>query len=164
MIELIVLDVDGCLTDGKIVYSEQGDEIKAFNVKDGLAVKSWLRLGKQAAIITGRRSDIVRRRAEELGITYLYQGVKDKLERLETLTAELGIAMEQVAAIGDDLNDYRMLQSVGASFAPSDASGYITGIVGTVLQRKGGDAAVREMIESIVKQQGEEHAFLAFWQ
>lgn len=164
MIELIILDVDGCLTDGKIIYTEKGDEIKAFNVKDGLAIKTWLRMGKQVAIITGRKSDIVRRRAEELGIKHLYQGVKDKGLKLKELTDELGIALEHVAAIGDDLNDYHMLCSVGASFAPNDASFYITECVGTVLSRTGGDAVVREMIELIVKDQHEEEAFLAFWQ
>ena len=163
MIELLVLDVDGCLTDGKIIYTEKGDEIKAFNVKDGLAIKSWQRLGKEVAIITGRKSDIVRRRAEELGISHLFQGVKDKESKLAELVSELGIALENVAAIGDDLNDYKMLRSVGASFAPANASHYVKECVGTVLSRDGGDAAVREMIETIVKGQGEEEAFLAFW-
>jgi 3-deoxy-D-manno-octulosonate 8-phosphate phosphatase (KDO 8-P phosphatase) len=164
MIELIILDVDGCLTDGKIIYTEKGDEIKAFNVKDGLAIKTWMRMGKEVGIITGRKSDIVRRRASELGIKHLYQGIKDKGTKIKELTDELGISLENVAAIGDDLNDYHMLRSVGASFAPYDASGYITGSVDTVLSRKGGDAVVREMIEKIVKEQNEEEAFLAFWQ
>lgn len=163
MIELIVLDVDGCLTDGKIVYSETGDEIKSFNVKDGLAIKTWMRMGKHVAIITGRKSDIVRRRAEELGIVHLYQGVRDKGTKIRELTESLKIDLQNVAAIGDDLNDYQMLQRVGVSFAPADASGYITSIVGTVLARKGGDAAVREMIETVVRDQNEEEAFLAFW-
>lgn len=164
MIRLIILDVDGCLTDGRIIYTEKGDEVKAFNVKDGLAIKSWLRMGGEVGIITGRRSDIVRRRAEELGIRHLYQGVKDKGAKIRELAGELGIDLEHVAAIGDDLNDYRMLRMVGASFAPRDASAYITAIVDTVLEQKGGDAAVREMIETIVKAQGGEEAFLAFWQ
>jgi 3-deoxy-D-manno-octulosonate 8-phosphate phosphatase (KDO 8-P phosphatase) len=163
MIELLILDVDGCLTDGKIIYTEKGDEIKAFNVKDGLAIKTWQRMGKEVAIITGRKSDIVRRRAEELGIKHLYQGVRDKGTKLKELTTELGISLENVAAIGDDLNDYHMLRSVGASFAPNDASFYITECVDTVLSRSGGDAVVREMIELIVKGQNEEDAFLAFW-
>jgi 3-deoxy-D-manno-octulosonate 8-phosphate phosphatase (KDO 8-P phosphatase) len=162
--ELIILDVDGCLTDGKIIYTEKGDEVKAFNVKDGLAIKTWLRMGKEVGIITGRRSDIVRRRAEELGIKHLYQGVKDKGAKIRELAAELGIALEHVAAIGDDLNDYHMLRMVGTSFAPNDASGYITKIADRVLERKGGDAVVREMIETIVRTQDEEEAFLAFWQ
>jgi 3-deoxy-D-manno-octulosonate 8-phosphate phosphatase (KDO 8-P phosphatase) len=164
VIKLIILDVDGCMTDGRIIYTEKGDEVKAFNVKDGLAIKTWLRMGGEVGIITGRRSDIVRRRAQELGIRHLYQGVKDKGAKIRELTEELGIALEHVAAIGDDLNDYHMLRTVGTSFAPNDASGYITQVVDKVLERKGGDAAVREMIETIVKDQGEEEAFLAFWQ
>jgi len=163
VIRLIVLDVDGCLTNGQIIYGESGEEIKAFNVKDGLAIKSWMRLGHEVAIITGRKSGIVKRRAEELGIAHLYQGVKDKRERLQTLCGELGIAAEEVAAVGDDLNDLKMLDAVGISFAPADASGYITARVDTVLQRRGGEAAVREMIEAVLRRNGEEEAFLAQW-
>ena len=164
MIRLIVLDVDGCLTDGRIVYGESGEEIKAFNVKDGLAIKGWMRLGYEVAIITGRRSGIVKRRAEELGILHLYQGVKDKEKRLKMLCSDLGVALEEVATIGDDLNDLRMLQRSGISFAPADASAYITATVDRVLARKGGDAAVREMIEELIRGNGQEEAFLAQWQ
>ena len=164
MIRLIVLDVDGCLTNGQIVYGESGEEIKAFNVKDGLAIKSWMRLGNEVAIITGRRSGIVKRRAEELGILHLYQGVQDKEKRLGMLCSDLDIGMDEVAAIGDDLNDLRMLRRAGLSFAPADASAYITAVVDRVLTRKGGDAAVREMIEELLRGNGQEEAFLAQWQ
>jgi 3-deoxy-D-manno-octulosonate 8-phosphate phosphatase (KDO 8-P phosphatase) len=164
MIRLIVLDVDGCLTDGRIVYGESGEEIKAFNVKDGLAIKSWMQLGHEVAIITGRRSGIVKRRAEELGILHLYQGVKDKEKRLRMLCSDLKVEMEEVAAIGDDLNDLRMLLRVGVSFAPADASVYITAAVDKVLARNGGDAAVREMIDALIRENGQEEAFLAQWQ
>ena len=164
MIRLIVLDVDGCLTNGQIVYGESGEEIKAFNVKDGLAIKSWMRLGNEVAIITGRRSGIVKRRAEELGILHLYQGVQDKEKRLSMLCSDLNIGMDEVAAIGDDLNDLRMLRRAGLSFAPADASAYITAVVDRVLTRKGGDAAVREMIEELLRGNGQEEAFLAQWQ
>jgi 3-deoxy-D-manno-octulosonate 8-phosphate phosphatase (KDO 8-P phosphatase) len=164
MIRLIVLDVDGCMTDGRIVYGESGEELKAFNVKDGLAIKSWMRLDKEVAIITGRRSGIVKRRADELGILHLYQGVKDKARRLEMLCSDLGIGLEETAAIGDDLNDLGMLEKAGCSFAPADASHYIASRVDRVLSRKGGEAAIREMIESLVAQNGEEEAFLAQWQ
>ena len=164
MIRLIVLDVDGCLTNGQIVYGESGEEIKAFNVKDGLAIKSWMRLGNEVAIITGRRSGIVKRRAEELGILHLYQGVQDKEKRLSMLCSDLNIGMDEVAAIGDDLNDLRMLRRAGLSFAPADASAYITAVVDRVLTRKGGNAAVREMIEELLRDNGQEEAFLAQWQ
>jgi 3-deoxy-D-manno-octulosonate 8-phosphate phosphatase (KDO 8-P phosphatase) len=164
VIRLIVLDVDGCLTNGQIIYGESGEEIKAFNVKDGLAIKSWMRLGHEVAIITGRRSAIVKRRADELGILHLYQGVKDKQKRLKMLCSDLGIEAGDVAAIGDDLNDLRMLDYAGVSFAPADASHYITGRVDYVLKRKGGEAVVREMIEVLMRRNGEEDAFVAQWQ
>ncbi|WP_345986766.1 HAD-IIIA family hydrolase [Sulfurimonas sp. HSL-1656] len=165
MIKLLVLDVDGCLTNGQIIYGESGEEIKAFNVKDGLAIKSWMRLGHEVAIITGRRSGIVKRRADELGILHLYQGVKDKRKRLEMLCSDLDIDVTtEVAAIGDDLNDLKMLELAAVSFAPADASSYITGRVDHVLARRGGEAAVREMIEALMRRNGEEEAFLAQWQ
>lgn len=164
MIKLIVLDVDGCLTNGQIVYGESGEEIKAFNVKDGLAIKSWMALGHEVAIITGRRSGIVKRRADELGIMHLYQGVKNKLRRLEMLCADLKIDADEVAAIGDDLNDYKMLAFAGRAYAPADASHYISKMADHVLGRSGGDAAVREMIEDVIRSNGEEQAFVAKWQ
>ncbi|WP_457596586.1 KdsC family phosphatase [Hydrogenimonas sp.] len=163
MIDLVVLDVDGCLTDGKIVYTAAGDELKAFNVKDGFAIVNWLRLGKEAAIITGRESAIVARRAKELGIGHLYQKEKDKLRRLETLCNELGIGPEKVAMIGDDLNDYRALRAVGRSFAPADAHHRVLDAVDVVLSHKGGEGAVREMIELLIREEGLEEEYLASW-
>ncbi len=163
MIELLIFDVDGCLTDGQITYSENGDEIKSFNVKDGLAISSWIRMGRSAAIITGRRSKIVERRAKELGINHLFQGVKDKLEVLESLRASLNIEYNQIAAIGDDLNDYNMLKAVGRSFAPADGSEYIRELCDTVLYNRGGYGAVREMVECVVKDSGLEEEFLKIW-
>ncbi len=104
-IELIVLDVDGTMTDGKILYSDSGDELKSFCVKDGLAIASWIGLGKSVAIITGRKSKIVEMRARELNIKHLYQGVHNKLETLNRILREEGLSFENVASIGDDLND-----------------------------------------------------------
>jgi 3-deoxy-D-manno-octulosonate 8-phosphate phosphatase (KDO 8-P phosphatase) len=163
-IKLIVLDVDGTMTDGKIVYSENGDEIKAFCVKDGLAIASWIRLGKEVAIITGRRSKIVERRAKELGITHYYQGVKNKKEVLDELLSTLNLEPKNVASIGDDLNDHPMLISSEISFAPLNANHYILGIVNVVLSKNGGDGAVREMIEQLILQEGLEEAYLKLWQ
>lgn len=163
-IQMIILDVDGCLTDGRIVYGESGEEIKAFNVKDGLAIKSWQNLGYHAAIITGRSSQIVARRAKELGITHLHQGEKDKKSRLLALCDTLGITPQECAAIGDDLNDLRMLMTVGRSFAPADAVRPIADRVDHVLARRGGDACVREMIERLIRDNGDEARFLAPWE
>jgi len=162
-IELIVLDVDGTMTDGHITYSQNGDEIKSFNVKDGLAIVSWMKLGKKVAIITGRSSSIVQRRVKELHIEYFYQGIEDKLGTLETLCAKLDITMDNVAAIGDDLNDYKMLQAVNLSFVPSDASMHVEKVATVVLMRRGGDGAVREMIEYLINKEGLENKYLDLW-
>lgn len=163
-IELVVLDVDGTMTDSRITYSENGDEIKSFNVKDGLAIAAWRKLGKQVAIITGRSSDIVARRAKELRIEHFYQGIDNKKEVLESLLEKLNIKMENVAAIGDDLNDLRMLKAAGISFVPRDASAYVDKIASVILTKRGGDGAVREMIEYLIVKEGLEEKYLELWQ
>lgn len=163
MIELIILDVDGCMTDGRITYTNSGDEIKAFNVKDGFAIKQWMRLGKKVAIITGRDSKIVERRAKELGIHYLFQGMENKVEALEEIKLSSNIEFENIAAIGDDLNDYRLLKRVGISFTPNDAVNFIKENVDVVLSKKGGDGAVREMIEILVEKEGLKDKYLEYW-
>jgi len=162
-IKLIVLDVDGTLTNGEITYTESGDEGKSFCVKDGLAIASWIRLGKEVAIITGRESKIVSRRAKELGIKHLYQGVKDKREVLQNILDELDLTMENVASIGDDLNDYSMLVSSKISFVPANASNYVKNIADVILSQKGGDGAVREMIERLIISEGLEDKYLELW-
>ena len=162
-IELIVLDVDGTMTDSRITYSENGDEIKSFNVKDGLAIASWRKLGKQVAIITGRSSDIVARRAKELHIEHFYQGIHNKKEVLDDLLEKLDLCMENVAAIGDDLNDIKMLKAAEISFVPRDASAYVDKIADVILSKKGGDGAVREMIEYLIKKEELEEKYLGLW-
>ena len=162
-IELIVLDVDGTMTDSRITYSQKGDEIKSFNVKDGLAIASWRKLGKQVAIITGRSSEIVARRAKELRIEHFYQGIHNKKEVLEDLLERLELSMENVAAIGDDLNDLQMLKAAKISFVPRDASAYVDKVATVILSKKGGDGAVREMIEHLIIQEGLEKKYLALW-
>lgn len=162
-IELIVLDVDGTMTDSRITYSEEGDEIKSFNVKDGLAIASWRKLGKQVAIITGRSSQIVARRARELHIEHFYQGVHNKREVLESLLVKLDLSMENVAAIGDDLNDLQMLKAAHISFVPRDASAYVDKIADVILTKAGGDGAVREMIENLIVKEGLEQKYLDLW-
>jgi len=162
-IELVVLDVDGTMTDSRITYSQKGDEIKSFNVKDGLAIASWRKLGKQVAIITGRRSEIVARRAKELHIEHFYQGVHNKREVLEKLLENLDLTMDNVAAIGDDLNDLQMLKAAKISFVPRDASAYVDKIATVILSKKGGDGAVREMIEKLIVQEGLEEKYLNLW-
>jgi 3-deoxy-D-manno-octulosonate 8-phosphate phosphatase (KDO 8-P phosphatase) len=164
MIELIVLDVDGTLTDGKITYSNSGEESKSFDVADGLAIAIWTKkFGKKAAIITGRNSVLVERRAKELNITHLHQGIKNKQEVLENILEEEGLNWSQVAAIGDDLNDYHMLRKAGLSFTPANGSHYIKDIVNVVCENKGGEGAVREMMEYIFKEDNLEEDFLNAW-
>ena len=164
MIKLLVFDVDGCLTDGSIIYGNNQEEYKTFNVKDGLAIASWSRLGLKSAIITGRNSAVVERRAKELNITHLYQGIKDKKMLLSKILKEENISWENVAAIGDDLNDIGMLKSVGWSFTPNDGVSLIKQNVKTVLKANGGRGAVREMIDMIVEKEGLEEEFLKLWQ
>ena len=162
-IELIVLDVDGTLTNGKITYTQNGDEVKSFCVKDGLAIASWIKLGKEVAIITGRTSSIVERRAKELGIKHFYQGVYHKQKVLEKLLKELNLSMENVASAGDDLNDYQMLKASKRSFVPFNGSNYVKAIATDVLEQEGGNGAIREMIELLISQELLEEEYLALW-
>lgn len=165
MIELIVLDVDGTLTDGKIIYTNDGDELKNFDVKDGLAVASWTKkFNKKAAIITGRKSKLLERRASDLGITHLYQGIEDKQGMLEHIIEKENLSWENIAVIGDDLNDYKMLKKAGLSFAPNDAAKEIRELVNVICEKKGGDGAVREMVEYILKYDGYEKDLLGLWE
>lgn len=150
------------MTEGNIIYTAEGVELKNFNVKDGFVIKEWIKMGHHAAIITGRNSAIVAHRAKELDITHLYQGVKDKRSVAMQLCNELEIASDEVAAIGDDLNDYRLLKWVGKAYTPSDGSEYIKPFA-HILSRRGGDACVREMIEHVIKNNGEEEDFLSRW-
>jgi len=163
MIKLLVLDVDGCLSDGGIVYSSDIKESKKFNVKDGLGISTWIKMGNEVAIITGRESQIVKYRASELGIKHLYQGVHDKKRALEELILSLGLRFDEVAAIGDDLNDYHMLSKVGRSFTPKDGVKEIRNLVQTTLSHRGGEGAVREMIDIVVDENSQREEFLALW-
>ena len=163
MIKLIVLDVDGCLTDGKLIYSADSIESKSFNVKDGLGISTWVKLGNRVAIITGRDSTIVEKRAKELGVQHIFQGIKDKDRVLKELVDSLNIEFSNVSAIGDDLNDYNMLRLVGKSFTPNNGVNEIKSIVDTVLLSNGGDGAVREMIDLLVDSNNQREQFNSVW-
>jgi len=163
MIKLIVLDVDGCLSNGKLIYSDSGVEIKSFNVKDGLGITTWIKLGNEVAIITGRSSDIVKKRAKELGIKYLFDGIRDKKSVLKKLLNKLNIGFDSVGVIGDDLNDFAMLKLAGKSFTPKDGVKEIKEIVDVVLDYGGGDGAVRQMIDIIVDENGQREDFMRIW-
>lgn len=163
MIELIVLDVDGCLSDGKITYDIDAKESKSFNVKDGLAIASWIKLGKKVAIITGRNSSIVEKRANELHVNYLYQGVKNKKEILSDILKKENLSWENVAAIGDDMNDLEVLKRVALSFTPNDGVDFLHLHVKRVLNKNGGDGAVREMIDILIKNENLQEEFIKLW-
>ena len=162
-IELIVLDVDGTMTDSRISYSESGDEVKSFNVKDGLGIASWVRLGKKVAIITGRKSQIVDRRAKELHIEYCFQGIKDKRKVLGELLEKLELTYDNVATIGDDLNDYTMLKDAAISFVPKDATVAVERVATVTLRKRGGEGAVREMIDYLIDKEGLTKELYGIW-
>lgn len=149
-IRLVVLDVDGVLTDSKIVYNSEGEEIKAFNIKDGLGISLGVRSGLQFGIITARESAMVNRRAKELGIAHVIQNTRTKLPALEALMAELGLESEQVAYVGDDLPDLPCLERVGLSACPADAAREVKARARLVSNYPAGQGAVREIIEFIL--------------
>ena len=163
MIKLIVLDVDGCLTDGKLTHDANGLESKSFNVKDGLGISTWIKMGNEVAIITGKTSPMVTKRAQELGIKHVYQGIKDKKIVFKNILESLSIKHYEVAAIGDDLNDYNMLINAGRSFTPNNGVKIIKSIVDTILPSSGGDGAVRDMINILVDENDQREAFLGVW-
>jgi len=163
MIKLLILDVDGCLSDGKLTYTSDGVESKNFNVKDGLGITTWIKMGGKVAIITGRKSEIVKRRAAELGIKYLFQGIRDKDRVLKELMESLDLKFYELGAIGDDLNDYNMLSLVGRSFTPANGVKELKSLVDTTLSSNGGDGAVREMIDILVDENNQREEFLSIW-
>ena len=153
-IKFLVLDVDGTLTDGKIYVDDKDNSFKAFNVKDGFALVNWLKLGGEVAILTGKKSNIVERRAKELGIKYIIQGSKNKKQDLKNLLKELNITFENVAYMGDDLNDLGVIKSVGFSACPKDSVQEVLEITNFISSKNGGDGAVREFLEHIMKKNG----------
>jgi len=153
-IRLLAMDVDGVLTDGSLNIGAEGELFKAFNAKDGMGISLAMRNGLEIALITGRRSEIINRRAEELGITLLYEGVKDKALQLKQIAAERGISLDEIAYMGDDLNDLPAMVQAGISFAPADAAKDVLKAVNAVASCNGGRGAVREIIELILEAQG----------
>ena len=163
MIRFIILDVDGTMTNGQLHFDTHGTESKSFNVKDGLGITTWLKIGGEAAIITGRESKIVQRRAQELGVVHLFQGVKNKKEVLKHFLEALLVDPSEVAVIGDDYNDIGMFQVAHRSFAPSDATKAVKERADVVLESRGGEGAVREMIDALVEENGWKDAFEKVW-
>ena len=152
-IKLLALDVDGVLTDGTIYIAADGECFKGFNAKDGMGISCALRNGLDVAIITGRKSEIIHRRAEELGITTIIEGAKDKREALRSLRRLRGLSVEEVAYVGDDLNDLPAFAESGLTFAPDDAAEDVYDAADIGLENSGGRGAVREAIEYILAAQ-----------
>lgn len=154
-IRLIVSDVDGVWTDGRIIYAGDGTEIKEFNVRDGLGAKLAQRAGIPVALLTSRRSPSLERRARELGITELHQGAADKFAELERLARGLEVPLAHILYAGDDLPDLAAMLRVGISAAPSDAAPEVRDAATWKLDAAGGRGAFREVVERLLRERGE---------
>jgi 3-deoxy-D-manno-octulosonate 8-phosphate phosphatase (KDO 8-P phosphatase) len=152
-IRLFATDVDGVLTDAGMYYSESGDEMKKFNTRDGMGIKLLQRAGIITAIVTQERTKLVAWRGEKLTIPEVHQGVMDKLSLVRDMAERHGLSMEQVAYIGDDVNDVATLEAVGFSATPADGMPQAVAVVDYVCEKKGGEGAVREIIEMILEAQ-----------
>jgi 3-deoxy-D-manno-octulosonate 8-phosphate phosphatase (KDO 8-P phosphatase) len=153
-IRMIILDVDGVLTDGSIILDNNGNEFKRFNVRDGHGIRLLIRAGIKGAIITGRRSEVVVRRAEELGITEVHQGVFDKLSVYEKILSKYNFKEEEIAFMGDDIVDIGILRRVGLSAVPADAEEGVKRWASFVSAKNGGRGAVRELTNLILSSSG----------
>jgi 3-deoxy-D-manno-octulosonate 8-phosphate phosphatase (KDO 8-P phosphatase) len=153
-VRLLALDVDGVLTDGRIHYGSSGEELKSFSILDGLGIKLLLRAGIHVAVITARRSPMVDRRVAELGIEHCLQGCEDKLKALRELIAPLGIGLEEVAYMGDDLPDLRVILEVGLGLTVANASSEVARRSPWQVTSRGGDGAVREVCEMLLRARG----------
>ena len=153
-VRLLLLDVDGVMTDGRIVFDDRGGEIKAFDVKDGHGLKLLQRAGIRIGIITGRQSPVVERRAAELGIELVYQGAKDKLVPFREILQRTGLDPEAVAYVGDDIVDLPILRLVGFAATVADAHEEVKPHVHYVTERPGGRGAVREICDLLLKETG----------
>jgi 3-deoxy-D-manno-octulosonate 8-phosphate phosphatase (KDO 8-P phosphatase) len=154
-IRLLVLDVDGVLTDGTLVYGRYGEELKGFFVRDGIGVRLLLQAGLQVAVLSGRRSEAVAVRCHELGmnVELVLQGSRDKAGDLDTIEGRLGLVDSQVAAMGDDITDLPLLSRVGFAACPADAAPEVAAVCHPVCRAAGGHGAVREVAELLLKAQ-----------
>ena len=153
-IKLLLLDVDGVLTDGKLYYGNSGEELKAFNIQYGLGIKLLQQGGIQVGIITGRVSTLLQRRADELGINPVIQGREDKLTALRELLENQNLGLHQIAFMGDDLPDLSAINLVGLGITVANACSTLAAKADWQTLRSGGDGAVREAAEMILKAQG----------
>ena len=157
-VDMLIVDVDGVLTAGGIVYGDTGFELKSFHVRDGSGLKLWQLAGKQAAVITGRQSPVVKRRADELGISLVYEGREDKLTAFREVLTECGLGAQQACYMGDDIPDLPVLRHCGLPVAVADACAGAIAEAQYVTRARGGAGAVREVVELILRCQGHWHA------
>jgi YrbI family 3-deoxy-D-manno-octulosonate 8-phosphate phosphatase len=153
-ISLILSDVDGVLTDGGIIFDNEGIETKRFHIRDGLGIKVWQRAGLQFGIVTGRSSNVVQIRAQELGIRIVRQGFEEKLPIVRDIISSLALSPDQVCYIGDDLPDIPAMQYVGMPVAVADAAIDVRNAASFISECPGGHGAIREVIERILRTQG----------
>jgi len=153
-IKLLILDVDGVLTDGRITMNERGEEVKSFDVKDGLGLKMLMSTGIEVVVITGRKSMVVEHRAKELGIDEVWQGIKDKRALCKRIIREKGFEKKEICCIGDDLPDLAMFMEAGLRIAVADGVEEVREKADFVTKKKGGCGAVREACELILKSKG----------
>ena len=152
-IKLAIFDVDGVLTDGRLYFLTDGSEFKTFNTLDGQGIKMLINSGVRTAIISGRSTPVVEKRAKNLGIQHLYQGREDKLVVLDELLGELGLDYAQVAYLGDDLPDLPVIRRVGLGMAVANAAGFVRQHAHGVTEARGGEGAAREFCELIMRAQ-----------
>ncbi|MCF8111371.1 MAG: HAD-IIIA family hydrolase [Desulfobacteraceae bacterium] len=162
-IRLLLLDADGVLTRGDIVYTEDGGELKSFNVRDGFGIRMLKSAGIIVGVITGRSSKTLERRAGELGVDFCYCGAKDKKALLDSILKQAKCGRNETAFVGDDLPDITIMKSVGAAIAVADAHEAVKQIAGMVTRNQGGQGAVREVCESILKAKGIWEEILQTW-
>ncbi len=153
-IRLLALDVDGVMTDGSIMIDDHGQETKRFDVKDGLGITSWLRLGLEVAVVTKRSGNVVKVRCRELGITRIIQGCANKAAAIAELQIQTGIPPEQMAFVGDDWPDLAALRVVGYPIAVADAVPEVREVAAFITTRSGGHGAVREVVEHLLRAKG----------
>lgn len=152
-VKLIIFDVDGVLTGGHIIFGQSGEELKAFHCQDGMGISLAHRAGLKTAIITGRDSHIVRRRGDELKIGDIYQGVADKLIALGQLMEKHSLTLDQIAYVGDDINDLPVMVQVGLPCAVANAVPEVKTVARYISNRQGGSGGVRDIVEFILKAQ-----------
>ncbi len=154
LLRLLVLDVDGVLTDGTVLYGSGIEEVKAFHTRDGAGLALWRDAGLHTTFITGRGGDSVRRRAQELGIARIWERVRDKSAAFDEMLAHFGVRQQQTLVMGDDVPDLRILERAGFAAAPADAAPDVLVRAHFVTRAPGGRGAVREVIEHVLRATG----------